>query len=142
MPEMANAGEDHRHVAFIRSGDDFCGANGAARLDCASCAGIGVGDQAEILKPLITRSAAFSLSLGEYLAVADICEIIDTGAATVAELLEHIYTAVARKAGVQLAGDKSPNDLNFLRILIKIDGIHKAQKSFTLLEMCATSSAH
>jgi hypothetical protein len=41
MPEMANAGEDHRHVAFIRSGDNFLVANRAARLNRASRAGIG-----------------------------------------------------------------------------------------------------
>jgi hypothetical protein len=41
MPEVANAGEDHRHVALVCGEDDFCVANGATRLDYASRAGIG-----------------------------------------------------------------------------------------------------
>ena len=35
---------------------------------------------------------------------------------------------MARKAGARLAGDKSPNDLNFLRILTKVDGIPQSAK--------------
>jgi hypothetical protein len=46
MPEMANAGEDHRHVALVCGGDDFLVANRAARLDRAGRAGVGSRDQA------------------------------------------------------------------------------------------------
>ena len=81
-----------------------------------------VNTRREILKPLITRASAFS-SLSEYLTAAEICAIIDAGATTLSGLLADIYAALARKAGARLAGDKSPNDLGFLRILIKNHGI-------------------
>ena len=61
MPEMANAGEDHRHVALVCGGNDFCVANGAAWLDRAGRAGIGGRDQAvwEWKESIARNRAAF-----------------------------------------------------------------------------------
>jgi hypothetical protein len=82
-----------------------------------------LGVRREILKLLIPQTAAFASSLGEYLDSADIHRIIEAGALNLAQFLDDIFAAVAHRAGVRLAGDKSPNDLLFLRMLIKVDGI-------------------
>ncbi|MFT3727810.1 MAG: sulfotransferase [Terricaulis sp.] len=71
-----------------------------------------------ILQTLITQSAAFPRSLGEYLSAGDIGAIIAAHDA-LPDLIDAIYAALAHKAGAGLAGDKSPNDLNFIRILDK-----------------------
>jgi len=42
-------------------------------------------------------------------------------------ILESLYAAVARAAGKPIAGDKSPNDLNFIRILFK-KGLERASQ--------------
>ncbi len=46
VAEVAVAGEDHGHSAFVCGGDDFFVANGAAWLDGAGCSGIGGGEEA------------------------------------------------------------------------------------------------
>ena len=45
MPEMADAGEDHRHVTLVRGGDDFLIANRSARLNRAGGAGVSRRDE-------------------------------------------------------------------------------------------------
>lgn len=45
-----------------------------------------------------------------------------------AELPLAIYAALAEHTGAKLAGDKSPNDLIFLRMLIKVGGIAPTAK--------------
>jgi hypothetical protein len=76
-----------------------------------------------VLKQTIVGSARFSASIGEYLAPAQVEAIIDTHAERADLLLDAIYAAVAERAGASRAGDKSPNDLLFLRMLIKVRGI-------------------
>ena len=41
MPEMADAGENHRQTALVGRGDDFIVTDGAAGLNRAGGAGIG-----------------------------------------------------------------------------------------------------
>lgn len=80
-----------------------------------------IGDPATrrpILKALITQSSHFPWSLGEFLNAGEIRSIVDQND-TLPALLEAIYAAIAAKSGAKLAGDKSPNDLNFIRILDK-----------------------
>lgn len=68
---------------------------------------------------LIIHGGAFAASLGEFLAESEIRELIETTDYHPAAILDALYGAVARKAGKAIAGDKSPNDLNFVRILHK-----------------------
>ena len=77
----------------------------------------------EILKPLITKSRRTAASLGEFLDEATICDIIDRHSDSLASLLCAIYDAIAEKAGALQAGDKTPNDMGFLGILIQARGI-------------------
>lgn len=72
-----------------------------------------------LLQTLIPSTARFARSLGEYLSEADVHDAIAAADYSTGALLTSIYAAVARKAGKTIAGDKSPNDLNFIRILAK-----------------------
>jgi len=77
----------------------------------------------EILKKLIVSSPRFPFSLGEFLTAAQAHDIVERHADRPDELYEHLYGAVADRASAKMAGDKSPNDLFFLRIVIKVGGI-------------------
>jgi hypothetical protein len=68
---------------------------------------------------LIVQGAAFAASLGEFLAAGEVRQLVDAADYHPAAILDSLYSAVARKAGKRIAGDKSPNDLNFVRILHK-----------------------
>jgi hypothetical protein len=72
-----------------------------------------------ILKPLITKSKRFGCSIGEYLSHELVEQIIDRGAETSGDLLNDLYAAVAQAAGVRIAGDKTPNDLLYVRDLLR-----------------------
>lgn len=72
---------------------------------------------------LIVHSQGFAGSLGEYLTPDEVREAVHEGEHHPARLLERLYARVARAAGARLAGDKSPNDLNFLRMLDKTGGL-------------------
>lgn len=71
-----------------------------------------------ILKPLIANAAFTRAALGEYLSEEKLGEIVSAHCESATSLLDAIYTAVATAAGAKLAGDKTPNDLLYLRILI------------------------
>lgn len=74
----------------------------------------------EALKLLITGERQFHWGLGEYLSAAEVVEIIEAQSAdSFAAFLNALYDAVARRAGKQIGGDKSPNDLGFFGILRK-----------------------
>lgn len=77
----------------------------------------------ELLANLILNSSGFSISLGEYVSRDAVREIIFSVEYQMGVLLKAIYDAIAKAAGKRLAGDKSPNDLLFLRLLIKVEGI-------------------
>lgn len=81
-----------------------------------------------MVSTLITSSAAFATSLGEYLEPGEVMEIVAMCDYHPAVILEALYGAVARKTNAWIAGDKSPNDLLFLRMLIKVGGISPTMK--------------
>jgi hypothetical protein len=89
--------------------------------------------RAVILKPLITGSQGFTMGLGEYLSADEVCSIVDRHSGSLAELLTAIYGALTERAVAKLAGDKSPNDLLFLRMLLKLGGIPKDAKVIHLV---------
>jgi hypothetical protein len=72
-----------------------------------------------LLENLIVSSTAFKNSLGHYLSAGDVREIIVGSGYDLTSLLDALYAAVARSAGKRLAGDKSPNDLQFVRMVLK-----------------------
>jgi Sulfotransferase family len=76
-----------------------------------------------ILTQLVTRSTAFRASIGEYLSEARVAEVIAASPYQAAHMIEALYSDIAAAAKAGLAGDKSPNDLLFLRMLIKVGGI-------------------
>ena len=82
----------------------------------------------EMLVRFITHSPAFTSSLGEYMPPEHVREIVHCCAYQPADILQAIYAEIARAAGKQIAGDKSPNDLLFLRKLIKVQGISPEMK--------------
>lgn len=72
-----------------------------------------------LLKQLVCNTAGFPASLGEYLDDTVVAACIDGAPYRPADILHALYGEMARRAGKRLAGDKSPNDLNFVRILDK-----------------------
>lgn len=59
-------------------------------------------------------------SLGEYLSQSDIDSAVDEADYSACGIIQGIYQRLASRAGKRVAGDKSPNDLLFLRILVKM----------------------
>jgi len=82
-----------------------------------------IATRREILKPLITKSQRFAGSLGESFPEAEICDIIARHSDSFPGLLIALYQTLAARHGAKNAGDKSPNDLMFFRILMKIGGL-------------------
>lgn len=72
-----------------------------------------------IIRGLLTHSAGFKKSLGELLDPAELDAILGSAEYSLAGLLKAIYERVAVKSSKSIAGDKSPNDLQFIRIIIK-----------------------
>ncbi len=72
-----------------------------------------------LIKRLIVSTARFKPGIGKYLAEEEVAEAIDASAYSCAALLQNLYARVADKAAKRLAGDKSPNDLGYLGILIQ-----------------------
>ena len=73
-----------------------------------------------LIAELIISTSAFESSLGRYLDRKEVGEVVERSRYSLPALLDGIYAAVARKAGVLIAGDKSPNDLGFIGILRKV----------------------
>lgn len=77
----------------------------------------------ELIYNLIVNSTAFTRSLGEYLSIQTVYEIVYASEYKAINILQALYQAVAEHENAKIAGDKSPNDLNFLRMLVKTGGL-------------------
>lgn len=73
----------------------------------------------QMLRELITSSNRFGESLGEYLTREEVNLCIDRAHYSIHSIVSGIYEEMAKKTGAKLAGDKSPNDLLNLRILVE-----------------------
>lgn len=73
-----------------------------------------------MIKQLIWSADQTRRSLGEYLSQADINSAVDEADYSACAIIQGIYQRLAARAGKRVAGDKSPNDLLFLRILVKM----------------------
>ena len=81
-----------------------------------------------VIFKLIINSSAYSSSLGEYLEAKAIYDVLQACEYHPAAVLNALYSKIAETAGAKLAGDKSPNDLNFLRMLVKTKGLSEDMK--------------
>jgi hypothetical protein len=72
-----------------------------------------------LIADLIVRTERFPITLGRYFQHADIVDIFGSVEYNLPDMLQTIYDRVAQVAGRRLAGDKSPNDLVYARILTK-----------------------
>jgi len=81
-----------------------------------------------MLGTLITSSEYFPHSLGEYLQTSEVLEIVARNVGDFSALLDALYSAIAERSGAKIAGDKSPNDIHFVRILGKINAIGASTK--------------
>jgi len=77
----------------------------------------------KVLTNLITRSTGYKTGIGEYLEKELVAKLIKNCDYHPARILCSLYGGIASVLGKKVAGDKSPNDLAFLRILIKVGGI-------------------
>ncbi len=81
-----------------------------------------VGPQrSEIVGKLISQSRGFKASLGEFFTQQEIVDTVDRSGGTMLDLLCAIYDEIAQRSKARYGGDKSPNDLAFLRILERVD---------------------
>lgn len=73
-----------------------------------------------MVRQLIWSADQTRRSLGEYLSQADVNSAVDEAEYSACGIIQSIYQRLAGRAGKRVAGDKSPNDLLFLRILVKM----------------------
>jgi hypothetical protein len=71
----------------------------------------------KLIQDLIPATQAFPGSIGQYLNKEDVVEVVARSRYLPGEILTNLYDLVAQRAGKQIAGDKSPNDLLFVRML-------------------------
>jgi hypothetical protein len=82
----------------------------------------------DVLKKFIVNTSRFPTSIGEFLSPAQVADIVDSHSERPDEFFEALYAAIADRAGARIAGDKSPNDLLFLRMLFKVGAISPKAK--------------
>jgi len=72
----------------------------------------------ELAATLVTSSRRFAGSIGEHLPADVAAAAVRSAPWTLQGVLGSLYAAIADAAGARLAGDKSPNDLKFTRMLL------------------------
>jgi len=82
----------------------------------------------ELIYKLIVNTTAYPNSIGEYISAQTVQDTLQSCEYHPSCILNALYAKVAEVAGVKLAGDKSPNDLNFLRMLVKTGGLSPDMK--------------
>jgi hypothetical protein len=73
----------------------------------------------KIILEIIVSSERYHESLADSLSKADIANLVNSSSYSLFSMLNKIYDELALRKGVSFAGDKSPNDLNYLNVLIK-----------------------
>ena len=79
-----------------------------------------------LITEMIVGTQRFGHSLGYYVSPGDVAAAVAKAAYTVPSMLEAIYAKVAHAAEAKIAGDKSPNDIAFSRVLLK-NGLAKSR---------------
>lgn len=75
----------------------------------------------EMIANLITSSGAYERSIAPYLDTDMVRQIVYDSEYRASAILENIYAAIAAHSGADIAGDKSPNDLDYLKILVETE---------------------
>lgn len=75
----------------------------------------------DLAATLVSASKRFTGSLGEYLSAEQAAEVVRSAPWSLRGVLDALYAAVAESGGGRLGGDKSPNDLKYLRALLAVD---------------------
>lgn len=73
----------------------------------------------ELISKLVTSTETFDKSLAEYLSKDDVREVIMNSNYICGDLVGSIFDLIGKKTGKKIVGDKSPNDLQFIRMIIK-----------------------
>lgn len=73
----------------------------------------------KLISELVVATERFHVSLGNYLTAVEVKAAIDEAPYEVPSMVEAIYARVAKAVGRRIAGDKSPNDLVYARMLMK-----------------------
>lgn len=73
----------------------------------------------DLIQKLICRTDRFSYSLGEYVSAWDIRKAVRRADYNMGSILDSVYQMVAKRAGKRFGGDKSPNDIGNLSILLQ-----------------------
>jgi hypothetical protein len=81
-----------------------------------------------LISLLITSTPRFIHSIGKFLSEEEISEIIDKSEYSFGSMIDDIYSAIADKTSKKLAGDKSPNDINFVAAFNNIGLFRKNTK--------------
>jgi hypothetical protein len=82
----------------------------------------------EMISKLITNSIAFQGSIGEYLSTDQVNQIVYNSKYHPTDILVTIYEEIARSAGAKTSGDKSPNDLDSIKILVDSQSVTSRMK--------------
>ncbi|MCC7642980.1 MULTISPECIES: sulfotransferase [unclassified Janthinobacterium] len=82
----------------------------------------------ELIFKLIVSSTRFSASLGQYVSKDEIRACVFDSAYDANAIIHAIYAKLAEVAGRKMAGDKSPNDLMSMRMLIESGALGGADK--------------
>ena len=80
-----------------------------------------IADEAQgkaLVTELVVGSKRYAESIGRFLDPASVRRVIDGAPYDLVGLVSALYDEIARVAGARVAGDKSPNDLQFARILL------------------------
>ena len=72
----------------------------------------------QLIRDLVIRSDRFASHIGEWLSREEVSEIV-ADAPYDAQCIDRLFSGLARKVGKRFGGDKSPNDLLSLRILVQ-----------------------
>lgn len=87
----------------------------------------------ELIYKMIVNAASFSSNIGEYINAEAVHDIVQSSEYGPSYILNALYAKIAEAAGAKLAGDKSPNDLNFSRILVKTSTLSQNIKTIHIV---------
>ena len=77
----------------------------------------------EMITRLIINSRAYKDSIGEYIHPGKIQELVESSHYHPSSILGSIYNQIAAHTNARIAGDKSPNDLDYIKILVESESI-------------------
>jgi len=77
----------------------------------------------EMITRLIINSRAYKDSIGEYIHPGKLQDLVERSHYHPSSILGSIYNQIAAHTNARIAGDKSPNDLDYIKILVESESI-------------------